>query len=346
MRPGISVIVPCFNSRARLAPTLAHLANQKNIPLSHWEVIIVDNASTDSTAEFSLETWNAHVGDKPDFKVVKEMTQGLSFARKKGIHEARFDYVLFCDDDNWLDENYLSTALKILETSSKIGVLGGTGLPVFEDKEPPYFWANQYHALAVGRQSEKEGDITDTIKPVVYGAAMFVNKKAFDILEQEFDFQFQLPDRVGNSLSSSGDYELCMAMAKIGYRIFYSDELRFKHFIPSNRTTIKYYKKLFLNFGISYAVMHVYRVNKNNINNIKNDYRYICLRCIKNIFLMNTYLFFKGYYFGINKYRHIDYMHQLYDSLGMFRTFLKSKNSFKQQFNNLPLFAHQPITHD
>lgn len=338
---GISIIVCCFNSTKRLEPTLTHLANQKNIPLSEWEVIVVDNASTDATAEFSLQTWEAISGGKPEFRVLKEETPGLSHARKKGIAAARFQYVLFCDDDNWLDENYLSLALEILNSSSKVGVLGGYGFPVFENEEPPYFWVNQYHALAVGKQSKVEGDITETVKPVVYGAAMIVNREAFEVLEKKFKFQFQLSDRVGNTLSSSGDYELCLAIRKAGYRIFYYSELKFMHFIPANRTTLKYYKNLFFNFGISFAVMHVYRVNKANINSLKNDYRYICLRCLKNILVVNTKLLFGGYYFGMNQYKQIDNVHQLYNNLGILRTSLKIKNNFREKFFDSPLFDQQ-----
>ncbi len=338
MARGISVIVCCFNSVARIVPTLTHLANQKNISLTDWEVIVVDNASTDDTAALSEQTWNAIPGDKPYFKLISELKPGLTSARKRGISESQFDYVLFCDDDNWLGENYLNTALKIMDSHPEIGALGGNGFPVFEDKEPPYFWVNQYHALAVGRQAKIDGDITDT-RPVVYGAGMVVNKNAFKILRENYQFQFLLSDRVGNKLTSSGDHELCLAMVKIGYRIFSSDELKFQHYVPTGRTTIKYYKKLFYQFGRSFALLLAYRVKKDEINHIKNDYRYICLRALKNIILRYMSLFMKGYYFGINKYKHIDDLHLLYDNLGVFNTSLKSKNNFKHQFATMPLFA-------
>jgi glycosyltransferase involved in cell wall biosynthesis len=139
MPAGISVIVCCYNSAARIAPTLQHLAAQQQFPFTQWEVIVVDNASTDNTATKAVQVWNGIDGDKPPFKVIFEKTPGLSAARKKGIEESQFDFVLFCDDDNWLHENYLSIALNILKENPLIGALGGTGFRVFEGGEPPYF---------------------------------------------------------------------------------------------------------------------------------------------------------------------------------------------------------------
>src|SRR5258707_15236118 len=124
MPSGVSVIICCFNSAARIAPTLEHLYNQKNISLSGWEVIIIDNCSTDNTSEKASKIWESFGPEKPRFKIVNESTPGLSTAREKGLDEAYYDYVLFCDDDNWLDENYLGIALNIMQNNPRIGALG------------------------------------------------------------------------------------------------------------------------------------------------------------------------------------------------------------------------------
>jgi len=331
MPSGISVVICCFNSAARIAPTLHHLYKQKNISLSSWEVIVVNNCSTDNTSEKAGQIWESFIAEKPDFKIVDELTPGLSAARQKGIDECHYDYVLFCDDDNWLDENYLSIALNIMQNNPRIGALGGTGTPVFEEKEPPYFWVNQYHVLAVGRQSGIDGDITDE-RGVLYGAGMILNKAAYRTLKEKFDFQFLVSGRTGNNLLSSDDHELCLALKQIGFRIFYAKNLKFKHYIPRSRTTIRYYKKLFLGFGISYAMLHVYKVNKNNLNNLKNDYRYIFFRCLKNIFLAKVRLFVNGYYLSNNKYKYLDHLHFLYNNIGLLKTIIKVKNIYKKQF--------------
>ncbi|HZG25374.1 MAG TPA: glycosyltransferase [Chitinophagaceae bacterium] len=338
MPKGISVVICCFNSSARITPTLQHLVRQKGIPSSCWEVILVDNASTDNTAEKARVIWDGFKFEKPVFRVVEELKPGHSAARSMGIRESQYDYVLFCDDDNWLDENYLDVCLDIMKGSAFIGALGGTGTPVFEDKEPPYFWVNQYHTLAVGRQSSIEGDITDS-RGVLYGAGMIVNKLALNTLMEQFEFRFLVSGRTKGNLISSDDHELCLALKKIGYKIFYSDNLQFKHYIPKFRTTIEYYKRLFFAFGISEALLHVYMVTPQNLHYLKNDYRYICLRCLKNIFILQIHLIFGGYYFGSDKYRFVGQLHLLFNNKGKLVTFLKVKNRYKHQYLTLPLFA-------
>jgi len=337
MEEGISVIVCCYNSSLRLQPTLEHLYSQSKIPVSKWEVIVVDNASSDNTSEKAREIWSSFTSAKPPFKVVFEPIPGLSSARKKGIQEARFKYVLFCDDDNWLDQYYLNTALNIMNSSPQIGALGVIGYPVFEKKEPPYFWQNQYHVLAVGSQWKNEGDITEE-RGVLYGAGMVLNKAAFNVLRDQFNFEFQVSDRMGNNLLSSGDHELCLALKQIGYRIYYFKSLVFKHYIPAKRTSLKYYKELFFSFGMSDAMLSVYFIDRNNINSIKNDYRYICMRCTKNIIKRWFTLLFKGYYFSFNKYKYLFHLHHLYNNLGMLKTMMLKKNSFKKIIKENPLF--------
>lgn len=340
MKEGISVIVCCFNSSSRLASTLEHLYLQKKISPLQWEIIVVDNASTDDTGQKAWEIWDSFALAKPAFRVVIETKPGLSSARSKGIQHSQYKFILFCDDDNWLQDDYLYNALDIMRLSPCMGALGGIGFPVFEKEEPPYFWKNQYHVLAVGKQWHEEGDITQT-RGVLYGAGMVINKLAYQILIKEYDFEFQVDDRTGNKLTSSGDHELCLALKQIGYRIFYSKRLVFKHYIPEKRTRISYYKLLFLSFGESNARLLVYFVNKASLNSIKNDYRYVCLRCCKHIIQTWIVMAFSGYYFSSDKYKYIDHLHHLYSNFGILKRMLILRNSHKELVRKMPLFNRQ-----
>ncbi|MES2891458.1 MAG: glycosyltransferase [Bacteroidota bacterium] len=345
MPAGISVIICCYNSAERIRPTLEHLCLQQEMLMSEWEVILIDNASTDSTAATATEIWNNLPGEQPAFKIIAEPVPGLSAARKAGIEAAVFDYVLFCDDDNWLDKNYLANGLKIMRSNPAIGALGGTGNPVFETTEPPYFWESQYHVLAVGKQSSIEGDITEE-RGVLYGAGMILNKMAYLDLRKNYSFEFLVSDRIGNLLISSGDHELCLALIRIGYRIYYSQTLQFQHYIPQNRTSIGYYKRLFLGFGVSYALLHVYRIKKGELNSQQNDYRYICSRSLKTIIALRLKLLLSGFPFRADKYKFVDDLHRLYSNIGIFMTLIKTKNKFKQQFIEERLFREGSNTNN
>jgi glycosyltransferase involved in cell wall biosynthesis len=121
---SFSVIVCCYNSSERLPITLRHLAALSVEKIDHWELIIVDNASTDDTATVARRLW-ASFGSDIACTIIHEPQPGLIFARKAGLNAARFSMVLFCDDDNWLPPNYLSLAVKIMEEHPDAGAIGG-----------------------------------------------------------------------------------------------------------------------------------------------------------------------------------------------------------------------------
>lgn len=335
---GISVIICCYNSANRLKPTIEHLLNQVNVAVNQWEILIIDNASTDNTSKVADDLWkNSKTENSPNFRIIKEATPGLSAARMCGIKNSSFDSLLFCDDDNWLATNYLHDALAIINSNSNVGVIGGYGMPVFEGQEPPFFWENQFHTLAVGAQYSEEGIITNTRK-VVYGAGMIVNKKAFVELINTYEFEFQSTGRIGASLASSEDHELCLALGMIGYEILWDKKLEFCHYIPKNRTEIQYYKKLFLGFGLSSPLLIGYGLDQTNPINIKNDYRYIALRNIKNVITFSIKIIYQRAILQKSKYQILDLIQAYYTNIGSLKTTIKLKNEKRDHFIKTKLF--------
>jgi len=204
MKPGLSAVVCCYNSEHRLPETLGHLLNQKAAGFA-WEIIVVDNASLDSTSAVA-ENILAEKLSSEKYKVVQESEPGLSSARKKGYQTAQYDYVLFCDDDNWLAENYFQLAFEILEQNPRIGILGGKGEAVFEKTKP--YWFDTYQInFAVGEQADSVSPLS--FIETSYGAGFIVRKKIFELLDT-IQFESLLSDRKGNQLMSGGDTELCI----------------------------------------------------------------------------------------------------------------------------------------
>ncbi|MFZ4402312.1 MAG: glycosyltransferase family 2 protein, partial [Bacteroidales bacterium] len=124
MLRGVSIIVCCYNSAFRLPETLRHLAMQEVASDIPWEVIVVNNASTDDTSVVATKEWGKHLCNTA-FKVIDQPIQGLSAARKMGVEQAIYKYIIFCDDDNWLAPNYVQLAFEIMNDDPEIGVLGG-----------------------------------------------------------------------------------------------------------------------------------------------------------------------------------------------------------------------------
>ncbi len=236
---GVSVIVCCYNSAKRLPETIEHLAKQRMPDNCAWEVIIVDNASTDNTKEVARQEWLKY-SSTASFNVVREEKPGLSAARHKGYETAKYEYLLYCDDDNWLKENYVKLAYEIMEERPEVAILGGCSIGAFES-EPPLWFNNYALSYAVGKPYEYSGDVTFEAKKI-WGAGSVIRKSALSYLHQN-GFKQLLSDRIGNKIISGGDHELCIAFRLAGYRLYYDDRLSLVHFMTSSRLQWDWYIK-------------------------------------------------------------------------------------------------------
>lgn len=237
---GISIIICCYNSVHRLPDTLGHLARQKLNGTTKWELILVNNNSTDNTSAVAKQIWNS-LGAPTSLNIVNEAQPGLSPARQKGMQEANYDLLLWCDDDNWLCDTYVQTAYDIMQEHSEIGALGGWCDAVFENEKPEWFDA-QAKYFAVSKQGKKSGDITSK-KGCLYGAGMILRKSHWLELK-ELGFKHLLSDRVGNKLTSGGDTEYSYALRLLGYKIWFDERLYFKHFMTEGRLSLRYLSRL------------------------------------------------------------------------------------------------------
>lgn len=252
---GVSVIICCYNSNLRLPETLTHLAQQVVDRGTSWEVIIIDNCSTDETSKKALELWSKINTGNAGFKVVFESKPGLSHAREKGISEASFEYLIFCDDDNLLSPDYIQNTKNLFDKNLKFGIVGGNN-----------FYANGYanyvtrfyiQDYAVGTQASEElVDVTST-KGFVWGAGMCFRKEVFTELKAK-NFKSLLSDRKGKQLSSGGDTEFCYAVRLLNWKIGASNLLSLIHNIPYDRFQLTYLIKLKKGFGSADPYLNLY----------------------------------------------------------------------------------------
>lgn len=98
--PKISIIVPTYNSAKTIERCIMSIINQT---FNDWELIIIDNGSTDSTSNivYSLSRNDARI------ILLTEWEKGVSNARNKGVNTAKGEYICFVDSDDWLDKNFL-----------------------------------------------------------------------------------------------------------------------------------------------------------------------------------------------------------------------------------------------
>lgn len=243
---GVSVVICSRNSSTRILSTLEHLNRQRNIDFP-WEILLIDNNSTDNTGQVAVDIWEKYDNGVP-LRVIPEPRLGTMYARTTGIESAHFRYLLYCDDDNWLNENYVKTAFDIIRQDDQIAVVGGRGKLEFEDVNKTPVWISQYEKnFGCGPQGIEDGDTTN-VKGCLYTAGAILDRAWLDKL-YEFGFKSSLRGRDGKTLAAGEDTELTYALKLIGGKLYYSSAMHFKHFMPVGRMNWEYLKKLHKTFG-------------------------------------------------------------------------------------------------
>lgn len=253
-RRGVSIAICCHNSAARLPATLVHLASQARNATLPWEVIVVDNASTDDTAIVAVDHWPKEIA--VPLVVVHEPRLGKMYAFQTAFRQAVYEFVGFLDDDNWVCGDWVSEVARILSARPDVGACGGQTQAVCESAAPTWF-ETVAPAYAVGSQGEGAGDVTET-PGHLWGAGLSVRRSAWDDLSSR-GFVPTLTCRRGKSLSAGGDSEVCYALRIAGWKLWYSPSLMLQHFVPKNRLTWPYARRLHRGFGASRAGLLPYR---------------------------------------------------------------------------------------
>lgn len=114
-----SIVVPVYNVRSYVHECLKSVDDQC---YKNFEVIIVNDGSTDD----SLEICQRFIENKPNFKIISQLNQGLSEARNSGVKVARGDYLIFLDsDDYWDNHDFLSLMNECIQKKESDVILFG-----------------------------------------------------------------------------------------------------------------------------------------------------------------------------------------------------------------------------
>ena len=248
---GLSIVICCHNSSARLRETFTHLSRQEVCAGRPWEVIVVDNGSTDDTATMASQLWS---DQRTPMRIVKEPRPGLAFARERGLAEARYDFVSFVDDDNWVAKDWVDTALGFLLEHPDVGALGGSSTAAFEI-EPPRWFPGCQHMYAISPPDWSAGDRTWCFP--LWGAGLTLRKQAWlDI--SRVCIPFLTRGRLGGSMAGGEDVELCYRLLLAGWKLWYEPRLRFQHYMPKERLTWAYARRLHFGAGQAAAALAAY----------------------------------------------------------------------------------------
>lgn len=243
---NISVIVCTYNGASRLKPVVDSLLGQ-NYDAGGFEILIVDNDSTDKTREVCEGI--IRNSPKKHIEYHFEKNRGLSHARNRGIQESKGEIVAFIDDDAVADPTWLLSIHRVLSDPT-IHAVGGKVLPIF-DKPRPYWLAGGIDTMLTIL------DLGDQMVPFQYpyngpcGTNMAFRKSVFDRVGY-FDPAL---GRCGNKLLGGEETDLLMRMELNGMTFVYCPDCVVHHHVPQDRLTKPCVRKRALYQGYSIAFL-------------------------------------------------------------------------------------------
>lgn len=269
MIKGVSVIICCYNSAWIIRRTLTALREQRFEKPIPYEILLIDNKCTDDTVAIAEEVMKDGL---VDFSIIKENKQGLAYARRKGILEAKYEYVIYCDDDNLLCPDYVSTVVSCFDKMPEVGAIGGKGIAEFEI-EPAAIVKEHLECYAVGSQLEH--------KDWLWGAGLALRTELVkDVCNKQ---KCYLVGRKGNKLLSGDDSELVMSIVLRGYKAYPLDEISFTHVLKADRLSEEYFHRLYKGLTLPRPVLGMLQAVINNIGfrDAIQEYTYYTKRYIK-----------------------------------------------------------------
>jgi len=275
-----SVVIATYNRAADLRDTLVSLAGLR--PNGPWEVIVVDNNSTDDTRQV-VEA--AAPGFPAPLRYLFEREQGRSPALNAGIRVARGDIIVTTDDDVRVEPDWLDRAAAGLD---RLGCeyVGGRVLPIWGGPRPAWLPNRGGKHWAVIALLDYGPEPIEFGARVPLGVNMAFRRSAFDragLLDPN-------TGRKAGTLLGQEVREWCIRARAAGVRGFYVPEMVVQHIIPASRLNKQYFRRWFYWRGISRARLYA----RSGLDMEAPERTTIDFRTVPHIFGVPRYLYRKA----------------------------------------------------
>lgn len=244
MKPQISVLFATHNGQSVLTETLEGYCNVDSGNI-RWEMIIVNNASTDNTSEI-LASFSKRI----PLKIIDCPTPGKNIALNSAIQSIEGDYVIVTDDDAIPHKSFLSSWLATFETQKDYSLFGATIEPFFLTPAPEWMTSSRFHYEEIyAARNLEDGPIAAAN---IFGPNMAVRRSVFDS-------GMQFNEQIGPS-SDNKDYpmgsetEFCTRVERAGHKAWFSSSPSVQHIVRPNQITNSYWIKRAYKHGLGYGL--------------------------------------------------------------------------------------------
>ncbi|WP_071515818.1 hormogonium polysaccharide biosynthesis glycosyltransferase HpsE [Geitlerinema sp. PCC 9228] len=253
----LTIAIPTYNGEKRLPLVLEKLRSQTETEGIAWEVLIVDNNSSDGTAIIVEQFRQNWPGEIP-LRYVLENQQGAAFARQRAIRESKAELVGFLDDDNIPESNWVWQAVRFAREHPQAGAYGSQIHGIFEAEPPPNFdRIKPFFAITQrGNQPLPYPPYRNLLPP---SAGLVVRRQAWiECVPQ----QSILSGRVPGSMLTGEDLEvLSYIHRQSAWEIWYNPHMQIAHKIPPHRLQAEYLIPFMRGIGLSRYVTRLVGVN-------------------------------------------------------------------------------------
>lgn len=236
-----TVAIRAYNAADRLPALLDALRSQRNTESIQWEILIVDNNSTDNTAEIVQAYESSQV------RYVLETEQGAAIARKRAIDEAQGTWIGFLDDDTLPAPDWVAQAYKFAQAHANVGAYGSRILPEYEIEPPLNFDRIAHYLPTMLKTQSFRYDSHRRGMPV--GAGLVIRKQAW--VESAIGQQI-IQGPVKQEFTLKGEEtEVLWKMKATSWEIWYNAEMTIVHKIPEWRLEKNYLLNFLKVIGLS-----------------------------------------------------------------------------------------------
>jgi len=256
----ITAVICTHNRADYLAKAIRSLVDQC-ISRDKYEIIVVDNCSTDSTREV-VEKFSKIC----NIRYIYEATLGLSYARNTGWQNATGKYVAYLDDDAIACPAWLEKILEAFETvTPRPGCVGGKVEPIWEAPRPKWLADNLLDVLTIVDWSETPHALNNLSAEWLVGANIAFQVQ---VLERLGGFKLGL-GRAGKNFLSSEDIFLEKEILKAGYSCFYHPKIAVRHHIVKSRLEKRWFIHRYYWQGVSDAVMQILQERPSTLGQLR-----------------------------------------------------------------------------
>jgi glycosyltransferase involved in cell wall biosynthesis len=222
-------------------------ALDQQIPGVPYEVIIVDNNSTDSTKRIV----QAYLQSHSNLRYIFEGRQGVSYARNTGLANARAPIIAFADDDVRVAKDWIATIKREFDLHPEVDCIGGRVLPQWTTPAPEWLTRDHWMPLAL-QDYGSEPLYVDAGNPLCLVSANLAFRRTVFAETGLFATHLQ---RVKNQIGSTEDAELLERYWQTGRRCLYVPDLTVDTDVPADRMSKTYHRRWHTGHGYFYALM-------------------------------------------------------------------------------------------